>query len=63
MNTAAADIRLTYDDFVRFPEDGKWHELIDGEHYVSPSPNRRHQSVSTNLTGLPPWAYLKQHRA
>jgi Uma2 family endonuclease len=26
------------------------HELIDGEHYVTPSPNTKHQSVSINLT-------------
>ena len=32
-------MKLTYDDFVLFPDDGKRHELIDGEHYVTPSPN------------------------
>jgi len=31
-------VKLTYDDFVHFPDDGKRHELIDGEHYVTPSP-------------------------
>jgi hypothetical protein len=36
-------VRLTYDDFVHFPDDGMRHELIDGEHYVTPSPNRIHQ--------------------
>ncbi len=41
--TARADMRLTYDDFVLFPDDGKRHEIIDGEHYVTPSPNVRHQ--------------------
>ena len=30
-------LKLTYDDFVLFPDDGKRHELIDGEH-VTPSP-------------------------
>ena len=33
---ARADMRLTYDDFVLFPDDGKRHEIIDGEHYVTP---------------------------
>jgi Uma2 family endonuclease len=33
-------VRLTYDDFVLFPDDGKRHELIDGEHYVTPAPTR-----------------------
>ena len=42
-------VKLTYDDFVLFPDDGKRHELIDGEHYVTPSPNRKHQKVSGNI--------------
>src|SRR5262245_15039865 len=45
-------VKLTYDDFVRFPDDGQRHELIDGEHYVTPSPNIKHQTVSINLTVL-----------
>jgi len=44
--------KLTYDDFVQFPDDGLRHELIDGEHYVTPSPNTKHQTVSINLTVL-----------
>jgi Uma2 family endonuclease len=47
--TARAAVKLTYDDFVHFPEDGRRHELIDGEHYVTPSPNTRHQGISGNL--------------
>jgi Uma2 family endonuclease len=42
-------VKLTYDDFVLFPDDGKRHELIDGEHYVTPSPNLKHQKVLGNL--------------
>jgi Uma2 family endonuclease len=42
-------VKLTYDDFVLFPDDGKRHELIDGEHYVTPSPGLKHQKVSGNL--------------
>jgi len=45
-------VKLTYDDFVLFPDDGLRHELIDGEHYVTPSPNTKHQSISINLTVL-----------
>ena len=41
--------KLTYDDFVLFPDDGRRHELVDGEHFVTPSPNLRHQIVSANL--------------
>ena len=42
---ASPGVKLTYDDFVLFPDDGKRHELIDGEHYVTPSPNTRHQQI------------------
>lgn len=45
----AAGMKLTYDDFVLFPDDGKRHEVIDGEHYVTPSPNTKHQRISMNL--------------
>jgi Uma2 family endonuclease len=43
-------VKLTYDDFLLFPDDGKRHELIDGEHYVTPSPHRKHQAVAWNLS-------------
>jgi Uma2 family endonuclease len=46
---AAPAVKLTYDDFVLFPDDGKRHELIDGEHYVTPSPNLAHQAILGNL--------------
>jgi Uma2 family endonuclease len=42
-------VKLTYDDFVLFPDDGKRHELIDGEHYVTPAPNLRHQKIVGRL--------------
>jgi Uma2 family endonuclease len=42
-------VKLTYDDFLLFPDDGMRHELIDGEHYVTPSPNTKHQTVSMTL--------------
>ena len=47
---ASAGLKLTYEDFVLFPDDGKRHELIAGEHYVTASPNMRHQQISMNLT-------------
>lgn len=42
--------KLTYEDFCLFPDDGQRHELIDGEHYVTPSPTIRHQLLSRRLT-------------
>lgn len=43
------DARLTYADFLLFPDDGQRHELIDGEHYVTPCPNFRHQKLLGRL--------------
>ena len=41
--TAHPDRRLTYDDFLQFPDcDGLRHEIIDGVHYVTPCPSLRH---------------------
>jgi Uma2 family endonuclease len=44
-----ADTRFTYDDLLLFPDDGKRHEIIDGEHYVTASPNLRHQDLVGRL--------------
>jgi hypothetical protein len=44
-------VKLTYDDFLLFPDDGQRHELIDGEHYVTPSPNTAHQRI-VGFSGL-----------
>lgn len=49
MTPVTARAKLTYRDFLRFPDDGRRHELIDGKHYVTPSPNRKHQAVGGNL--------------
>jgi Uma2 family endonuclease len=44
-----APSRLTYDDLSAFDGDGLRHELIDGEHYVTPAPNTRHQRLVGRL--------------
>ena len=49
MRPTSPGVKLTYDDFLLFPDDGMRHELIDGEHYVTTSPNLKHQKVSGNL--------------
>ena len=61
MTPGSSAVKLTYDDFLLFPDDGRRHELINGEHYVTPSPNRKHQEISGNIFGLM-WTYLKEHR-
>src|SRR4028118_1974526 len=53
--------KLSYEDYVRFPDDGLRHELIDGEHFVNPAPIEKHQLVSWNLA----WFladYLRRNR-
>ena len=49
MKPSNPGLKLTYDDFVQFPDDGMRHELIDGEHYVTPSPRLRHQAIVGTL--------------
>lgn len=44
-----SSLKLTYEDYALFPEDGRRHELIDGEHCVSPAPSLRHQAIMANL--------------
>jgi Uma2 family endonuclease len=53
--------KLTYEDLVALPEDGLRHEILDGEHVVSPSPSLRHQTIVLNLAHaiLP---HVRQHR-
>jgi Uma2 family endonuclease len=41
--------RLTYDDFLLFPDDGLRHEIIDGDHYVTAAPVTRHQLLVGRL--------------
>ncbi len=53
-------VKLTYDDFLLFPDDGQRHELIDGEHYVTPSPNTAHQRIVGRLY-LAVGRYLETH--
>lgn len=42
-------LKLTYQDYVLLPDDGKRYEILDGDLYVTPSPTARHQKVSFNL--------------
>ncbi len=53
MSSVAASQRVwTYRDLVALPEDQLRHELIDGEHVVTPSPAIPHQVILWNLTQL-----------
>jgi len=50
MPQLAPHLKWTYEDLLLFPDDGKRHELIDGEHIMSPSPFTKHQRISRNLS-------------
>ena len=42
--------KLTYDEFQTLPRDGsKRFELIEGEVFMTPSPNTKHQTAAANL--------------
>lgn len=58
--TEPAVRRLTYQDYLRFPDDGKRHELIDGVHLVTATPSVRHQQIVRNLI-FRLSQYLDQH--
>jgi Uma2 family endonuclease len=53
-------VKFTYEDYLLFPDDGRRHELIDGDHYMTPSPSERHQRIVLNLAYFIA-AHLKQH--
>ena len=41
--------KLGYPEYVCFPDDGKRHEIIDGDHYMNPAPSTYHQTVSRRI--------------
>ena len=49
MTLPSTSVKFTHEDYLEFPDDGRRHELIDGEHFVTPSPLTKHQRISANL--------------
>lgn len=47
--TKPAHAGLTTEDFMLFPDDGNRHEILEGDHYMTPPPNTRHQAISVRL--------------
>ena len=41
--------KITAAEFLRWPDDGNHNELIDGVHYVTPSPKLSHQEIVGRL--------------
>ena len=46
---AIAAKKLTYADYEKIPPDGFRHEIIEGEEFMTPSPNLDHQAVVGNI--------------
>ena len=44
--------RLTFRDWLKFPDDGRLYEVIDGELYMTPPPSIAHQRISRDLEFL-----------
>jgi len=44
-----SETRWTYESYAAIPNDGKRHEIIEGEHFVNPAPNLYHQQISRRL--------------
>ena len=58
--TIAAKNRVTAQDYRALPEDGKQYQLIEGDLYMAPAPNRFHQDISRNIEfGM--LKYLEHH--
>ena len=60
MATVASDAKLTYQEYLAIPEDGQRHEILDGEHVMTPSPVTRHQTACGNIFALI-WTFLHQN--
>jgi Uma2 family endonuclease len=46
---SSPDARLDYRDYLGFPNDGRRHELVAGEHVVNPAPSTYHQTISRRI--------------
>jgi Uma2 family endonuclease len=60
--TNRSSIRLTYEDYCEIPDDGRRHQLVDGEHYVTPSPGTRHQDIVARLFAEL-WLHVREHKS
>src|SRR5690606_8328074 len=46
---ASPSPKLGYAQYVKFPDDGQRHEIIEGMHTVNPAPSTYHQAVSRRI--------------
>ena len=47
--TKRSDLKLGYAEYVLYGDDGRRHEIIDGDHYRNPAPSTYHQTISKRL--------------
>ena len=53
--------RLSYADYALFPDDGRRHEILDGQHVMSPAPRTAHQRLVGDLF-IEIQSYARAHR-
>jgi Uma2 family endonuclease len=59
--TTVKSRQWTYEDYLALPEGGpRRYEVFDGELYMTPAPNTRHQEISGNLFGIV-WHFLRSN--
>lgn len=49
---AAGEIVLTYEDYLRLPDDGRRYEILEGVLHVTPSPTTIHQRILRKLLSV-----------
>jgi len=49
MTLDSSPVKWSYEDLQALPDDLFRHEIIDGEHFVTPAPGSRHQRLSARL--------------
>lgn len=59
MGALRPKIRFTYQDYLKFPDDGKRYQIIEGELYMTPAPVPYHQRISRNL-GFILWDFVRK---
>ncbi|MCP9446759.1 MAG: Uma2 family endonuclease [Nitrospira sp.] len=60
MATTSRSAKLTYEDYLLFPDDGKRHEVIQGDHFLTPALNTKHQRVLGHVH-VALYTYLRHH--
>ena len=46
---STSSTKWDYQSYATIPDDGRRHEIINGEHFVNPAPNLYHQTVSRRI--------------